>query len=249
RICFPDIKSLRHAQKLTIAAFIFNKNNLLAQVSTGEGKSLIVASIMIIKCFLGEKGDIITSSPVLAERDAKENEKLYNLFDISVSHNSSENVDERRSAYEKQIVYGDVSSFQRDYLLDHFYGKRILGDRYENGRKNILVDEVDSMLLDKGNCVLYLSHQPPNLDSLESVYVFIWQMIVMNAVNGKCVPVSEMKTIVLDNIFSILDKKELNKLTKDRKIIEEIWNELIENNNIDDSGKILSSETIKFQNE
>ncbi|CAF4706127.1 unnamed protein product, partial [Didymodactylos carnosus] len=106
--------------KLTIFAFIFNKKNLLAQVSTGEGKSLIIATIMIIKCLLGEKGDIITSSSVLAERDANENEKLYNLFDISVSHNSSEDISQRQIAYEKQIVYGDVSSFQRDYLLDHF---------------------------------------------------------------------------------------------------------------------------------
>ncbi|CAF4646595.1 unnamed protein product, partial [Didymodactylos carnosus] len=44
-------------------------------------------------------------------------------------------------------------------------------------------------------------------------------------------------------------KNELYKLTKNRKIIEEIWNELIENNNIDHSGKILSSENIKFENE
>ena len=97
--------------------------------------------------FIGEKGDIITSSPVLAERDANENQKLFDLFGISVAHNSYEDINQRRTAYEKQIVYGDVSSFQRDYLLDHFYGKRILGDRYENGRTNIIVDEVDSMLV------------------------------------------------------------------------------------------------------
>ncbi|CAF0927263.1 unnamed protein product [Didymodactylos carnosus] len=76
KIYYSEIKSLRHVQKLTIFAFNFNKKKLLSQVSTGEGKSLIVATIMIIKCLLGEKGDIITSSSDLAERYANDNEKL-----------------------------------------------------------------------------------------------------------------------------------------------------------------------------
>ncbi|CAF1439110.1 unnamed protein product [Didymodactylos carnosus] len=149
------LNEYKQDEKLTIISL----KNLIAQVSTGEGKSLIIATIMIIKCVLSEK--------------------------------------------------------------EHFYGKRILDDQYENGRKTILVDEVDSMLLDKENCVLYLAHQPSNLDSLESVYVFIWQMIVLN----------------------------IYKLTKNRVIIEEFWNKLNENNNIDESGKILLSENIKFENE
>ncbi|CAF3093214.1 unnamed protein product, partial [Rotaria sp. Silwood2] len=100
--------------------------------------------------------NIVTSSAVLSERDANENEKLYNLFDIFDSHNTSKDVNQRRIEYEKQTVYRDVSSFQHDYFLKRSYGKRILGDRYENGRKNIVIDEVYSMLFDKGNCVLYL---------------------------------------------------------------------------------------------
>ncbi|CAF1284291.1 unnamed protein product, partial [Didymodactylos carnosus] len=247
-IFFPEIISLRDAQKLTIASFIYNSKKLLAQVSTGEGKSLIVASIMIIKCLLGEQGDIITSSPILAERDAIENQKLYNVFEISVGHNSSENINARRTAYEKHVVYGDLSSFQRDYLLDHFYEKRILGDRYDNGRTNIIIDEVDSMLLDKGNSVLYLSHQPPFLDTLESVYVLIWQMVITNAANGKYPSVYEIKKAILHNLYPILGKQELFKLTENRETIDNIWVELIDKGNIDGNGKIVSTK-VEFEDE
>ena len=241
-ILFPKISSLRDAQKLTILSFILNETNLLAQVSTGEGKSLIIASIMIIKCLFGHSGDIITSSPVLAERDASANEKFFDAFGISVAHNSSESLIERRNAYEKQIVYGDLSSFQRDYLLDHFYNKRILGDRYENGRANIIVDEVDSMLLDKGNSVLYLSHQPPCLDTLEDVFVFIWQIILINATDGTHPTDHDIKRIVLQNLDPLLDKNELKKLTKNQEIVDQIWDELIDQNSIDDNGKIVFPE-------
>ncbi|CAM4843504.1 unnamed protein product [Rotaria magnacalcarata] len=106
-LCFPDIIALRDAQKLTIIAFILNDKNLLAQVSTGEGKSLIVASLVILKCLSDEKGDIVTSSPVLARRDAEENGPLYHIFGISVGHSADENLLQRRSAYEKQVVIID----------------------------------------------------------------------------------------------------------------------------------------------
>ena len=239
-LSFPDIQALRDAQKLTIIAFLLNEKNLLAQVSTGEGKSLIVAAIMIVKCLLGEKGDIITSSPVLAERDAKENECLYQLFGISVGHNAGQSLQQRRSAYEKQVVYGDVSSFQRDYLLDHFYDKRILGDRYEQGRKNIIVDEVDSMLLDKGNCVLYLSHQPPLLDTLESVYVYIWQLIIQNIAQGQSPSSGDLRRAVLHDLCSIISREDLRLLTTEEELLDRLWNALVDRGNIDEQGEILS---------
>uniref|UniRef100_A0A182Q6M4 SecA DEAD-like N-terminal domain-containing protein n=1 Tax=Anopheles farauti TaxID=69004 RepID=A0A182Q6M4_9DIPT len=59
----------------------------------------------------------------------------------------AEDIEDRREAYSmNQVIYGDLASFQRDYLLDRFYGKHVLGDHQFN---NVIVDEVDSMLLDK----------------------------------------------------------------------------------------------------
>ncbi|UXX40581.1 hypothetical protein [Wolbachia endosymbiont of Oryzaephilus surinamensis] len=148
---------LRDTQKLTVLALLTNDRSTLAQVSTGEGKSLIVVAASIMKALCGEKVDIITSSSVLAKRDAEGNRDIYNLFGINVSHNCSEDIEKRKEAYSCEVVYGDLSNFQRDYLLDRFYvknnEKNILGDRDFN---NVIVDEVDSMLLDKGNNMLYI---------------------------------------------------------------------------------------------
>ena len=118
--------------------------NLLSQVSTGEEKSLIIAAVAIYKVkYLQRKVDIITSNSVLAERDSAANSKLveiYNKFEVSVANNCSQSEEERRKAYDSDIVYGTLSDFQRDHLLDTFYDKKIKGTRTCD---SVIVDEVD----------------------------------------------------------------------------------------------------------
>lgn len=176
---------LRDTQKTAIVAAVmmaFGDNsdetkNILAQVATGEGKSLIVLSVAIITGLLGQTTDIITSSSVLAQRDATDNKNIYEAFGITVGDNTNENETTRANVYAKTVVYGEVSSFQRDFLLDRFYNENIRGSRKF---QNIIVDEVDSMFLDKGNSVLYLSHQPPGLDTLEGLFIHIWNSVVQS---------------------------------------------------------------------
>ena len=56
----------------------------LSQISTGEGKSLIVAMLAVVQGLGGKKVDIMTSSEILAKRDASEKESFYKLFGLSV---------------------------------------------------------------------------------------------------------------------------------------------------------------------
>jgi len=60
----------------------------LLQVATGEGKSTIVSVLAIINGLKGKKVDIVTSSPVLAERDAKERRSFYKMFGLSCACNN-----------------------------------------------------------------------------------------------------------------------------------------------------------------
>lgn len=127
---------LRNTQRLAIMTLLLNKRNTLAQVSTGEGKSLIISGVAICRAlFLGEKVDVITSNNVLAKRDSSLTmdqgglRDLYKIFSINVAHNCSENKDDRVKVYDSAVVYGELANFQRDYLLDHFYGRNIRGDR------------------------------------------------------------------------------------------------------------------------
>jgi hypothetical protein len=66
-----------------ITLIVGNASGLLMQVSTGEGKSLIVSMLAVIKCLQGHTVDIVTSSPLLAKRDAQSMKKFYELFALT----------------------------------------------------------------------------------------------------------------------------------------------------------------------
>lgn len=234
---------LRDTQRLTVLALLTNDHSTLAQVSTGEGKSLIVVAVSIMKALCRENVNVITSSSVLGKRDAEDNRDIYNLFGINVSHNCSEDIQKRKDAYsDNQIVYGDLSNFQRDYLLDQFYAKNILGGR---NFENVIVDEVDSMLLDKGNNMLYLSHDLAGLDKLESVYIYIWQWInrparyledLSDAFDTKAI-----KEAVLNDLYGLIKKEDIGQLgpelSEQHKNI--IWQRLVKTKLLDDQGELL----------
>lgn len=185
--------------------------------------------------------DIVTSSPVLAKRDTEEppagNSDIYELFDISVSHNCSENIEARKRAYSAEVVYGDLSNFQRDYLLHTFYDKNVFGDRKF---ESVIVDEVDSMLLDGANKMLYLTHRLADLDKLEPVYLYIWQKINL-ARNEEEFSTEKIKEDVLNELYGIIKKEDLKKLDSELNTeqIDEIWKNLIEANVLDSQGKLL----------
>ncbi|XP_035893458.1 uncharacterized protein LOC118503851 isoform X2 [Anopheles stephensi] len=231
---------LRDTQRLTVLLLLTNDRSTLAQVSTGEGKSLIVVALSLIKALLREKVDIITSSPVLAKRDSEVNSDIYGLFGIAVSHNCSANIEQRKDAYSMhQVVYGDLANFQRDYLLDRFYGKNILGDR---DFANVIVDEVDSMLLDKGNNMLYLSHDIPGMDKLESVYIFIWQMVNNSSERPEDVDIDMVKEEVLNGMYNRIKLDDLLQLDKCLSLrrVNMIWNCLVDGGILNQEGHVVS---------
>ena len=147
---------------------------LLQQISTGEGKTMILCMAAIYKALLGEKVDIVTSSSVLATRDADKQQPLYDFFDVTVSHCCHEELTKRKSAYGKDVIYGDIGSFQRDILETSFYCHDI---RTERGYDNVFVDEVDSMLVDKGQNMLYLPHALPDMNCLDQIFLEIWSLV------------------------------------------------------------------------
>lgn len=233
---------LREAQKLSILILLTNPKSTLIQVATGEGKTLIVVAAAIMKVKKGQQVDVITSSSVLAKRDALANKDIYDFFNVSVHHNCDEDVQKRITAYSKnKVIYGDISNFQRDYLLDRFYAKNILG-----GRKfeNLIVDEVDSMLLDKGNNMLYLSHDLPWLDKLLPVYVYIWQWVnqptstpqqIQNVLNPKILEQNILHDIL--GLVTIEDVKQLDCSMSDEDA-NNIYEELKKNGTLNEDGTL-----------
>ena len=161
------------------------KQNRLLEVLTGEGKSCIIAMFAAALGVRGIKVDIITSSPVLARRDAKTWDDFYQLFGLTVTDNTktkvlleSSNSDEiLAKAYESTVVYGTVLSFSGDVLREIFYMDEIRSDR---GFQAAIVDEVDMLMMDEGISLTYLSNRVPMLRHIEPIIALVWSAVQQN---------------------------------------------------------------------
>ena len=145
----------RDTQLLALLFFLFKDKNkgLIEQINTGEGKTIIIALLAVIKALEGKKIDILTSSCVLAERDAKEMKDFYNLFGLTVDYCKSNNDKELKEnkiknfkCYDADIVYGDTLSFEADILRTNFMG--IIGRGEKRSFDCIIIDEIDNICLD-----------------------------------------------------------------------------------------------------
>jgi preprotein translocase subunit SecA len=256
---------LRDTQRVAIMILInqFLIGNILVQVSTGEGKSLIVAGLAIFCALSGQKVDVVTSNDVLAQRDSTLSvadgglRDLYEYFNVGVTNNCSQSQDERVKAYNSAVVYGELANFQRDYLLHTFYGLNIRGDRRLDV---VIIDEVDCMLLDRGSNTLYLSHDIPGMEMLESLYVFIWEKIQKSKSESKSkskskseskskskseskIQLDVIKSQVLYDLYGAINKKDLETIhapLKDKPTEQnELWHYLIQARIIDPYGRLL----------
>ena len=168
---------LRETQRIAVLTFIDSIlrsfGGRLANINTGEGKSLVTISTAISQQLLRDGTvDILTSSEVLAERDAAESRPMFAKFGIEVSCNCDADADAnevlRRERYaSNKIMYGEIEHFQRDLLLTKYYGKNIQG----NHATCLIVDEVDSMCIDNICNTLYISHQIADLRFMSDIFV------------------------------------------------------------------------------
>ena len=148
----------------------------LLQVQTGEGKTVIIAMLAIIKALQGRTVDVITSSPVEAERCARDQKPLYRMFGISVADNvdRSPYVKGTKRCYRSNVVYGDIAQFQFD-LLRHEYG--LLRTRGDRALDQMIADEVDSLLIDDSTKIAKLSSPLAGIDRLDVVFVHLYTRV------------------------------------------------------------------------
>lgn len=171
----PEGHHLKDTQLLSLLLLLNPQTDhgRLLQVKTGEGKSTIVAMFAAINVLLG-KGpiDVVTSSPVLAKRDAQTKQRFYELLGMNASHNNQDPdyIRGAKNCYKADIVYGSVSDFQFDILRHEYSDLETRGIRQFG---TVIVDEVDSMLLDQGGNIAKLSQQQPGMEFLESYYLQI----------------------------------------------------------------------------
>ena len=148
----------------------------LLEILTGEGKSCVIAMVAASYALLGRTVDIITSSPVLSQRDADEWQKFYTKLNLSAACNVRETTEGDTGGYDCPIVYGTVETFARDILRTEF----LLQD-VRKGRNCdiVIVDEVDSMLIDHGVQCTYLSHDLASIgmSHFEPILALSWMHV------------------------------------------------------------------------
>ena len=191
--------------------------SMLLEVLTGEGKSCIIA---MLAAFLGVQGkhvDIITSSPLLAHRDAMEWSKFYRIFGLKATHNTDvirslathvTDYEDKRICYRHNIVYGTISDFSADILRDEFEQKNVRCGRPFDA---VIVDEVDLLMLDEGIQFTYLSHNASVLHHIEPVVASVWAVIgpfrPATTSNGKLLYAGS-QTLFTEVVFENLDPIE-----------------------------------------
>jgi preprotein translocase subunit SecA len=127
----------------------------LAEMKTGEGKTLTAALVCALNALTGRGVHIATPNDYLAERDAAWMRPFYDLLGLSTGVITQEmDDDSRREAYRCDITYGIASEFGFDYLRDNL--KFSAAETVQRGHSFALVDEADATLIDEASMPLAL---------------------------------------------------------------------------------------------
>jgi preprotein translocase subunit SecA len=128
----------------------------IAEMKTGEGKTLTATMPLYLRALEGKGAHLVTVNDYLASRDAKEMGVLYNWLGLSVGTIVNDMDDsDRKEAYACDITYGTNNEFAFDYLRDNM--KFDLEDYVQREHHYCIVDEVDSILIDEARTPLLIS--------------------------------------------------------------------------------------------
>ncbi|TKS66086.1 Pre-mRNA-splicing factor CWC22 -like protein [Collichthys lucidus] len=162
----------RATQMISWCLLVLSDTGKLLEMGTGEGKSCVIAMFAVLRVLRGETVDVVSSSSVLCQRDAKEWTNFYKYFGVTADTNTNKTTDEdRKECYQKDVVYGTIEAFAADHLRQIFEMKDVRPDR---SYQCIIIDEVDSLLLDQGVQLTYLSSPMVSMQHLNIILAMIW---------------------------------------------------------------------------
>ena len=95
------------------------------------------------------------------------------MFELTVSHNNEISFEGPKSCYLSHIVYGTICNFQFDYLRDSLDNSGVLNGR-QISKNWAILDEIDSLVLDRGGNIAKISEKFPGMDGLKVTYLKIW---------------------------------------------------------------------------
>ncbi len=149
------VMGMRHFDSQILGGIILHQGKI-AEMKTGEGKTLTATLPVYLNALSGKGAHVVTVNDYLASRDAEEMGKLYSALGLTtgviVSNMSHE---DRQAAYAADITYGTNNEFGFDYLRDNMAFS--VDDLVQRGYNFAIVDEVDSILIDEARTPLIIS--------------------------------------------------------------------------------------------
>ena len=148
---------LRHFDVQLIGGMVLHEGNI-AEMRTGEGKTLMSTLPAYLNALSGKGVHIITVNDYLAERDAEWMAPIYEFLDLTVGVNRAQmRNEEKKKAYQADITFGTNNEFGFDYLRDNMAFS--LEEKTQRLLNFCIIDEVDSILIDEARTPLIISGQ------------------------------------------------------------------------------------------
>ncbi|EDZ62762.1 preprotein translocase subunit SecA [Sulfurimonas gotlandica GD1] len=150
------VLNMRHFDVQLIGGMALHEGRI-AEMKTGEGKTLVATLAIVLNAMTGKGVHLVTVNDYLASRDASEMGTLYNFLGFSVGTvlESNSEPQQKIEAYNCDITYGTNNEFGFDYLRDNMsYSADQMAQRNHNF---VIVDEVDSILIDEARTPLIIS--------------------------------------------------------------------------------------------
>jgi preprotein translocase subunit SecA len=219
---------MRHFDVQLMGGIILHQGKI-AEMATGEGKTLVATLPVYLNALTGEGVHVITVNDYLAKRDRSWMGPVYEFLGLSVGviyHDIDQ--EERRKAYASDITYGTNNEFGFDYLRDNMVVNS--ADMVQRGHNYAIVDEVDSILIDESRTPLIISG--PAEESTDKYYTI-----------NKIIPRLKGKTIT--------DKEEIDAKYKGvdiEKGIDYVVNEKNHTVNLTEDGVLKCQELLGVKN-
>ena len=149
------VLGMKHFPVQIIGGIVLHQGRI-AEMKTGEGKTLVATLPAYLNALSGKGVHIVTVNDYLAKRDSEWMGKLYNFLGLSVGLiiHEKDNA-QRREAYNADITYGTNNEMGFDYLRDNMVIYK--EERVQRGHNYAIVDEVDSILVDEARTPLIIS--------------------------------------------------------------------------------------------
>ena len=206
------VLNMKHFPVQIIGGIILHQGRI-AEMKTGEGKTLVATLPAYLNALSGKGVHIVTVNDYLARRDSEWMGKLYRFMGLSVGlivHECSN--EERKAAYAADITYGTNNEMGFDYLSDNMvlYAEQ----RVQRGHSFAIVDEVDSILIDEARTPLIISGQgdkSTDLYKIADTFAKTLKMITVKELDSKF---NAEDLVDADGDFVVDEKAKSATLTK-----------------------------------